>query len=139
MLALVTGASRGIGRAIVLEFARNGFDVAYFKCRNLYRHRAFRYRQRCCNSWLLRPDGRFRRHELQGKPLGRPHLTRSRHLDASDAKYLTSSSDMDSTDINSSNHWSFGNMRVSSRERANRLRHGNMRLGWTSRRHLSNA
>ena len=28
MLALVTGASRGIGRAIVLEFARNVFDVA---------------------------------------------------------------------------------------------------------------
>ena len=28
MLALVTGASRGIGRAIALELGRNGFDVA---------------------------------------------------------------------------------------------------------------
>ena len=28
MLALVTGASRGIGRAIALEFAHNGYDVA---------------------------------------------------------------------------------------------------------------
>ena len=28
MLALVTGASRGIGRAIALELGKNGFDVA---------------------------------------------------------------------------------------------------------------
>ncbi|MBQ9390304.1 MAG: SDR family NAD(P)-dependent oxidoreductase, partial [Synergistaceae bacterium] len=28
MLALVTGGAKGIGRAITLELARNGFDVA---------------------------------------------------------------------------------------------------------------
>ena len=34
MLALVSGASRGIGRAIAIEFAKKGYDV----CINYHEH-----------------------------------------------------------------------------------------------------
>ena len=88
---------------------------------------------------MLRPDGRFRRHELQGKPLGRTHLARSRHLDAADAEYFAPPLDLDTSDIDISHHRTFGDLCLPARKRAYRLGHGNMRLGGPPRRNLGNA
>ena len=63
---------------------------------------------------LLRADGRLRRDELSGKPLGRPCLAGPRHVDAPDAEHCQKSPRLDRADARLRHHRPHRHVRVPS-------------------------